>query len=142
MDGLSGRPEQVTTEKRTCDGRLALGQANARARWTSMRSDGKRDPSPPSRETSTIRVHHIFLFFYFHISFSGKFGPVVFSWPNYCLSPSFLLIPLLGFIGPFLLGPNEPYVHVCVCVGLCLGAFFWFGPQVGFHSLRPITGPI
>ena len=31
---------------------------------------------------------------------------------------------------------------MCVCVGLCLGAFFWFGPQVGFHSLRPIMGSI
>ena len=87
------------------------------------------------------RVHRIFMLFYFRISFSENFGPFVFSGPNYCPSLAFLLFSLLGFSGPFLLGPNEPYVHVCVCWPF-LGAFFWFGPQVGFPSLRPIAGPI
>ena len=82
------------------------------------RIDGERDPSPSLRETSTTRVQRIFPFFYFHISFFEHFGPFVFSGPNYRLSLSFLLVPLLGFIGLFLLGPNESYVHVCVCVGL------------------------
>ena len=34
-DGLREQPEQETAEKHAGDGRLALGQANAPARWTS-----------------------------------------------------------------------------------------------------------
>ena len=83
------------------------------------RIDGERDPSPPLRETSTIQVHRIIMFFIFRSSFSKNFGPFLFSGPDYCPS---LLIPLLGFIGPFLLGPNESYGHVCVCWSL-FGSF-------------------
>ena len=47
----------------------------------------------------------VILFSYFLSEISG---PFVFSGPNYLLSLSFLLFPLLGFIRPFLLGPNDP----------------------------------
>ena len=47
----------------------------------------------------------VILFSYF---FSKISGPLVFSGPIYRLSLSFLLFPLLGFVGPFLLGPNDP----------------------------------
>ena len=72
--------------------------------------DGERDPSPPLWETSTTRVQRIFSFFYFLYFFHYKFrallclaSPMIVP-----LSLFFLLFPLLGFSGPFLLSPNEP----------------------------------
>ena len=74
------------------------------------------------------------MFFIFRSSFSKNFGPFVFSGPDYCPS---LLIPLLGFIGPFLLGPNESYGHVCVLV-FVWELSFGLGLKWAFTPLGPL----
>ena len=58
------------------------------------RIDGERDPSPPSRETSTTRVQHILQLFYFRTSFL-KFrtllclaGPIICSFYLFFYFPS------------------------------------------------------
>ena len=76
---------------------------------------------------------------------SGPVGTIAGDIDDTC--SAYLTVILFSYflskiLGPFVFsGPNYRLLSSCVCVVL-FRAFFWFGPQVGFHSLKPITGPI